>query len=67
MAIKNRRLKFTFDGGLVNGQMKKVYKTYTSINAGADDLALQTAASALAGLQGKDLVEVTKIDESVVI
>jgi len=66
MAIQNLKEKMTLrlelDGGIVNGKQKLQPKSFTQIKATADDEALYNTATAIAGLQAKDLVKVKRIE-----
>lgn len=64
MAIKSKKLKLSYDGGLVEGKQKKYYKTYSSINLEAADEKVKTAGDLLADLQSYPVLEMVKIEES---
>lgn len=66
MAIQSIKEKITLrlelDGGVVDGKQKIDSKSFTKIKATAIDENLHGAATAIAGLQDKDLVMVKKIE-----
>lgn len=65
MAIKSKKIKLSYDGGVVDGKQKKINKTYTNINLAADDSQLKGACQLIASLQSYDVLERLKIEESV--
>ena len=66
MAIKTNREKLTLrlelDGGVINGKQKVNSKSFTQIKTTAEDQALFDTASAIAGLQEKDLLRVKRVE-----
>jgi len=55
-------LKLELDGGIVAGKQKINSKSFTQIKTAAEDTALYTTATAIAGLQDRDLVKVKRIE-----
>ena len=64
MAIKSKKIKLSFDGGVVDGKQKKINKTYGNINLGAEDSKLKGACQLIVGLQSHQVLEMLKIEES---
>ena len=64
MAIKSKKLKLSYDGGLVEGKQKKLYKTYSAVNLEAADEQVKAAGEVLADLQTYPVLEMVKIEES---
>ncbi len=68
MAIHNLKekltLKLELDGGMVEGKQKYIGKSFSQIKPDAEDQGLYNTASALSGLQTKDLINVKKIETS---
>ena len=66
MAIRTNKEKLTLrlelDGGIINGKQKVNTKSFTHIKTAAEDQALFDTATALAGLQEKDLLRVKRLE-----
>ncbi|HLS53002.1 MAG TPA: DUF1659 domain-containing protein [Tissierellaceae bacterium] len=69
MAVVGEKEKVTLrlglDAGLVDGQQKIQTKSFTRIKTTAENEDLYNTALVLAGLQSKDLLEVKKVEESI--
>lgn len=66
MAIQTIKEKMTLrlelDGGVVAGKQKIDSKSFTQIKTESEDTALYGTATAIAGLQDRDLVKVKRIE-----
>lgn len=62
--IESVKLKMVYDGGLVNGKVKMVNKTYTGINPEISPENLNTIAGKIIEMQNKAIIKVVKIDET---
>lgn len=67
MAIQNIKdkvvLRLEYDGGVFDGKTKVIRSSYSSIKIGSLDEELYAVATAIAGLQKKELLNVVKNDE----
>ena len=55
-------LRLELDGGMVEGKQKVNTKSFTQIKTTAEDQALFNTASAIAGLQEKNLLKVKRVE-----
>lgn len=66
MAIQTIKEKMTLrielDGGIVAGKQKIDSKSFTQIKTASEDTDLYGTATAIAGLQDRDLVKVKRIE-----
>lgn len=63
--VENVRLKLVLDGGTIDGKLVKVNKTFNKINTQSTDDALVGAAKELAGLQNKPVIDIVRLEESI--
>jgi|SRR5690554_757228 hypothetical protein len=68
MAIVSKKekmaLKLELDAGIVDGKQKTTSKTFNNVKVTALDDNLHLAATELAGLQNKPLLNVKKVEET---
>lgn len=65
MSLKSRKLKLSYDGGIVNGRQRTISKTYNNLSHGASDSAIKQVGQTIVGLQTRPLNEMLKIDETI--
>ena len=67
-SIKERvALKLELDGGMVNGRPKTESKTFNKIKTTATDEALFNTASVLSTLQEKDVKNIKRVEEVILV
>ena len=57
-------LKLELDAGVVDGKQKVKSKAFNNVKINATDNSLHEAATILAGLQQKDLLNVKRVEET---
>lgn len=62
--IEDSDLKIIYDGGLVNGKVKLVGRTYTNVNPECTSENLNMTAQKIIELQNKDVIKVLRVDKT---
>ncbi len=57
-------LKLELDAGIVNGKQKVTSKVFSNVKTDANNDSLHEVAVTLAGLQSKDLLNVKRVEET---
>lgn len=63
---EKKSLKLAFDAGIVDGKQKMSYKTLTNVKIDASDENIHLSGQALTSLQTFPLVQMKKIEESII-